>query len=204
MIEIAAAIGEEVQRLYRDDRDVDAMLSTAVAGIAYCEKHAAAEPDEHKRRELLRLARSIGFNAAANCWPGWDDPGVRIEPSHVIRGLDIAQHSEALAQELDLPPRNLGGAIWLTGALHLANGERQTARTSFERAERTFLTDPELAAYALMARGYVALADAMEPLGRDAAGARLESTFELLRADGSKDAAFFIDQLATAKRVLER
>jgi hypothetical protein len=200
-VEMASAAGELVKKLYREYKDVEAMLAAGTAGVAYCERRAATQSNEHERWELLRSARAIAFNTAANCWPGWDDPGITIERSQIVRALELARRSEAIARDLSLPARKMGGAIWLVGALHLALGEPNEARASFERAEGTFTAAQDSAAYALMARGYIALAGAANPLSHEDGEQMLLATIEQLRADGSNDALFFIEQLLTAKRV---
>jgi cytochrome c-type biogenesis protein CcmH/NrfG len=107
-----------------------------------------------------------------------------------------------LVQELALTPREPGGAHWLVGALKLAVGEYTGARVSFEQAEQAFLSGDAPLAYALMARGYIALARKADPQCRREGADLLNQALERLRAEGSKDAIFFADQLFTADRVL--
>jgi hypothetical protein len=56
--------------------------------------------------------------------------------------------------------------------------------------------------YALMARGYIALALKADPQRRTEGMNMLSEILARLRAEGSQDAIFFADQLATADRVL--
>jgi hypothetical protein len=110
--------------------------------------------------------------------------------------------SRDLVQELALGPREQGTAHWLVGALELAAGRFGAARVAFEQAEQVFLTANATALYALMARGYIALARKADPQSLTEGVNMLSKTLERLRAEGSKDAIFFADQLATADRVL--
>jgi cytochrome c-type biogenesis protein CcmH/NrfG len=107
-----------------------------------------------------------------------------------------------LVQQLALPARAQGGAHWLVGALELAAGRFDVARVAFEQAEQVFLTDDAIFAYTLMARGYVALAYKADPQYRQEGADLLRAALERLRTEGSKDAVFFADQIATADRVL--
>ena len=53
-----------------------------------------------------------------------------------------------------------------------------------------------------MVRGYIALALKADPQSRPEGLNMLSETLARLRAEGSKDAIFFADQLGTADRVL--
>jgi hypothetical protein len=201
-ITMGGALGTVVRKLYQGSQDVTNMIAAGDLGLAYCLRKAALESDRDKTRELKKLGKMIAFNTAANCWPGWADADVVIEEAHIRAGIKLAAQCRNLMQELALAPREQGGAHWLVGALELAGGGFEVARASFEQAEHWFLTDDHLLPYALMARGYMALARKADPRSRQEGADALIEVLDRLRAEGSKDAVFFADQLGTAERVL--
>jgi hypothetical protein len=134
--------------------------------------------------------------------PGGGDPGIIIEEAHIRAGIKIASESRDLVQELALGPREQGTAHWLVGALELAVGLFSAARVAFEQAEQVFLTAEGTSSYTLMTRGYVALALKADPQSGAEGRDRLSETLGRLRAEGSKDAIFFADQLARADGVI--
>jgi hypothetical protein len=199
---IGSALNSVVKKLYREYSDVTNMIVAGNIGLDYCLRKSAAESNEEKRRELKKLGKIIAFNTAANCWPGWGDPGIIIEEAHLRDGIKLATESRALVQELALEPREQGTAHWLVGALELAAGRFRAARVAFEQAEQVSLTAAATSVNALMARGYISLARKADPQSRTEGMNMLSETLARLRAEGSKDALFFADQLATADRVL--
>ena len=198
---VGSALNSIVKKLYREYSDVTDMIVAGNVGLDYCLRKSAAESNEDKIRELKKLGKIIAFNTAANCWPGWGDPGIIIEEAHLRDGIKLANQSRDLVQELALGPREQGTAHWLVGALELAAGRFGAARVAFEQAEQVFLT-ANATSLALMVRGYIALARKADPQSRPEGVDMLSETLARLRAEGSKDAIFFADQLATADRVL--
>jgi hypothetical protein len=201
-IAVGSALSSVVKKLYREYGDVTGMIAAGNLGLDYCRRKSAAESKEAKKRELKQLGRIIAFNTAANCWPGWGDPGIIIEAAHLRDGIKLATESQYLVQELALGPRQQGTAHWLIGALELAAGRFGVARVAFEKAEQAFLNAEAMSIEALMARGYIALARKADPQSRAEGMKMFSETLERLRTDGSKDAVFFADQLATADRLL--
>jgi len=199
---IGSALNSVVKKLYREYSDVTDMIVAGNIGLDYCLRKSAAESSEDKIRELKKLGKIIAFNTAANCWPGWGDPGIVIEEAHLRDGIKLATQSRDLVQELALEPREQGTAHWLVGALELAAGRFGAARVAFEQAEQISLTANATSSYAVMARGYIALALKADPQSRTEGMNMLSETLARLRTEGSKDAIFFADQLATADRVL--
>lgn len=190
-----------VKSLYRDHHDVANMVVAGQAGVAYCLRRATDAPDEATARELKRLGKAIAYNSAANCWPGWGDPGITVEAAHVSAGLALAVESRDLVLALDLGPVELGTADWLVGALEFAAGRADAARQAFEQAERLF-AEADRTRQALMARGYAGLARKVDPQLHAEGERMLGEAVTQLKADGSKEALFFVDQLATAERLL--
>ena len=204
---MAAALGSAVKTMYRRHHDVTRMIVAGEIGLAYCLRQAARAADDDTARQLKQTGRAIAFNTAANCWPGWGDAGIVIERAHIAAGLQLAIESRALVQELGLAPRAQGTAHWLVGALELAAGRLDAAYAAFAQAEQVALaadatSSDALAASALMARGYMALARKADPQSCAEGADRLGEIVGRLRAAGSKEALFFADQLATADRVL--
>src|SRR5260370_4438290 len=146
---IGSALNSIVKKLYREYSDVTVMIVAGNLGFDYCQRKSAAESNEDKIRELKKLGKIIAFNTAANCWPGWGDPGIIIEEAHLRSGIKLATQSRDLVQELSLGPREQGTAHWLVGALELAGGRFGAARVAFEHAEQVFLTTNPKLLYAL-------------------------------------------------------
>jgi len=105
-------------------------------------------------RAALTTAKRLAYNAAADAWPGWTNPPADIATSTLCEALALAEISAALVDHLALGPSQQGHAAWLTGALHLALGDRPTAVTHFTRA-RNAHTEPDMN---LLCDGYIALA----------------------------------------------
>jgi hypothetical protein len=190
----AKAYAQLVRELYRARKDVDGMIAVAQAGVARSLAAAEAAADAKAALNLRSAAKTLAFNAAANCWPGWDDPGVTLTSEHLAAGLALARTCLGLVDELGLGAMQEANAHWLVAALRLAAGEAQAAQAEFEAAEAAFGSAGDGPA-TLMARGYRALAGA----GGDEA---LAAALGRLTLDGSKDALFYRDQLLTAQRAL--
>jgi hypothetical protein len=73
---VGSALNSIVKKLYREYSDVTDMIVAGNLGLDYCLRKSAAESNEDKKRELKKLGKIIAFNTAANCWPGWGDPGI--------------------------------------------------------------------------------------------------------------------------------
>jgi len=203
-ITMGTTFGSVAKRLYREYQDVTHMLVAGDMGLAYCLRKAALESDKDTIRELKKLGHGIAFNTAVNCWPGWADTGIVIEDAHISAGIEIATTCLRLARELALTGREQGGAHWLIGALELAAGRFVLARVAFEQAEQVYRADEAALPYALMARGYMALARKADPQFRVEGRDTLHIALDRLRLEGSKDALFFADQIATAERLCSK
>lgn len=179
--------------LYREHRDVANMILAAHIGASWCLGQAALQSEPEIATALKRRARAICFNAAANCWPGWDDEGVTIDDGHVAAGRGLAGLCLGLAEELGLGPEAQGTSHWLVGALELALGDVEAARSAFAEAEQCYASLGDDAPQTVMARGYDALA------AKD--GAALNEAMERLHALGTDDAQFFAEQIRKAEQV---
>jgi hypothetical protein len=178
------------------------MLALGRAGIDYQLRQAerVAEGDAGLALRLRTAAKTLAFNVAANCWPGWGDDGVAIEAAHIEEGLQLAKLSLGLVQELALGQHQLGNAFWLVGALDLAASRNEAAMASFDRARACFLSGGERLEV-LLGDGYRAIA-LSAAADEQEADVRLDEVIGELRQNGSEKAKFFIGQLQTAARIL--
>lgn len=202
----AAKVGgyyaELTKILYARNKDVRSMLAVGRAGIDFqlrqAERVAADDPALAIARRTA--ARTLAFNVAANCWPGWGDDGVVIAAADIEEGLQLANLSLQLAQELALGQRPRGTASWLVGALDLAAGRTDAAMASFDRA-RAFYESAGEQAQVLLVDGYRAIALSATAVG-EGPDVRLDDVVGRLQQDGTQQAKFFADQLRTAARIL--
>jgi hypothetical protein len=188
--------------LYTKNKDILCMLALGWAGIDYQLRQAerVAADDAALSVRLRMAAKTLAFNVAANCWPGWGDDGVVIEAAHIEEGLQLAKLSLRLVQELALGQHQLGNAFWLVGALDLAASRTGAATASFDRARACFLSGGERSEV-LLADGYRAIALSATADG-ERADVRLDEVVGQLQQNGSEKAKFFIGQLRTAARIL--
>jgi hypothetical protein len=200
----ASAVSAAVISLYRSQRDVANMVLAALSGSAWCLGQASLQSDAEVATRLKGRARAITFNAAANCWPGWDDEGVTIEDWHIAAGLSLAGLCLMLSRDLGLGAKAEGTAQWLVGALELALGDVASARATFAEAEQSNAALGDEAPQRLMAQGYHALADKCAAPDSHECARALQQALERLRAAGPEHGQFFADQIETAQRVFER
>jgi hypothetical protein len=174
---------------YRKQKDVTSMIIAGETGIRL---GLAAAQTAQNPTKIQTAVKILAYNVGANCWPGWDDPGISITPADIAAGLRIAEQSRRLVESLDLGAEQTGHAEWLAGALKLAAGERDEAGAAFDQAVRAFKS-AGLPAEAAMSAGYKALA-----------GGRAEDLAEALaalRALATEDGDFYAAQLQTAQRI---
>jgi hypothetical protein len=200
-LEAGAAFSALGKALYRDRKDVTAMVVVGEAGVTFCLQEARSAMDAATAATLMKRARDIAFNTAANCWPGWGDDGIRIEPGHLQAGLRLAGICRDLVDELRLGQKALGKADWLIGALRLAAGRPNEALPDFEHARRAFELGGDASAE-LMARGYAALAQKADAVSAPVGARNFAAALQALREEGSKDSIFYAEQLITAERIL--
>ena len=193
------AFDELSRRLYRLRKDVTNMIAVAEAGVAFCLDQAGRAKDADHARTLKTTAKTIAFNAGANCWPGWGDDGIAIAPVHIPSGLNAV--SRELVRELQLGRKQDANGTWLIGALKFAAGEPAAALEYFEGVRNSAESRGDTVG-ALMAAGYCGLARKAQPATASAGIRELE--FALARLDelGLKEADFFAQQLVVADRIL--
>jgi hypothetical protein len=119
--------------------DCSALLSTAEAAATEIEGRVG-EGRSAAEREALIAVRRFGFNAAADCWPGWNVPETPPDARILLRALQLAKRSAALVTELSLGGVQEGTGTWLLGAFELALGRHEEAYARF--ASRASTTSP--------------------------------------------------------------
>jgi hypothetical protein len=201
-VKVGAYYAELTKILYARNKDVRNMLDLGRAGMEYLLRQAerVAADDASLSIALRKAARTLAFNVAANCWPGWDDEGVVIGAADIADGLELAKLSLGLGQELTLGQAQLGTAHWLVGALDLAAGRTDAAVASFDRARACYLSGGKQT-QVLLIDGYLAIARSATEVG-DGQDVRLDDVVGRLQQDGSENAKFFANQLRTAARIL--
>jgi hypothetical protein len=200
-MDAAVAFMELSKQVYRELQDISSMVALGNAGTQFALLKAASSENSADAARLRTYAKTLAFNTAANCWPGWGDAGIDIKKHHMQAGLKLAMLCRDLVVELNLGHKPCGTAHWLIGALDLAMGQYAEALAELQRSKVEFqaVGDSDCV---LMAEGYVALTLKAQPESRVAGDHELARILPLLGNRGSKDAQFFANQLITAERVL--
>ena len=187
------------QTLYNKAKDVAASILMARAGMQYALASAAAESDAEKAYALQSKAKGIAYNLAANTWPGWDDPGITIDPTTIAIGMDAARTNLRLGEELNKGPLPLSRAHWAIGAHHMAQGNMAAARDSFTTAVR-YAQEADSRADVLLNQGYSIMTEIVEAPSAKEAQAR----FEAIKAEVAplEHGEFFVSQLNMGLRVM--
>jgi hypothetical protein len=190
------------QHVYNVHKDVPKMILTARAGIHYtldqARRNEATNPEA--ARTLRRAAKTIAYNLGANCWPGWKDEGITINPTDLAIGMDAARLNLRLAVELERPAEPMANAHWLLGAHLLAARQYDAAIAEFTKTAEKF-GEADKADARLMGLGYAALAGKLKQPGDAAAAESLKSAIQSLLDLGTGDAKFYAEQLRTAEDV---
>ncbi len=202
-------LAELVARLRRQLRSVGAAAAGPQAILAAA--NAAVDALESRvgpagpvltdiERSALVAAQEISFNAAADCWPGWEDNPAKRPCSEVdLRGgLDLARRSFDLVHRLQLGALREGTAHWMVGAYQLALGQIDAAVAAFSVAvaRHQVAGAPGLL---LLGRGYIAIAYEAADRRRPDGIASFEEVLAAIRAGGFRDAASWCDQLNVAR-----
>jgi hypothetical protein len=195
---VAKSYSQLVQDLYHRAKDLPLMLMIGRAGVQYA-LHEARRHDSNDpatARELRAIAKGMGYNLAANCWPGWQEPGIVITPGDLEHGHDLARLNLHLAHELQVPPDKVASAYWLLGAQQLAAKEIAAAIDSFEQAGQLY--EQAVQADSLhMARGYAGIARMQSPETASQGREQLTAAIDALRSIATDDAKFYAEQLTS-------
>lgn len=200
--QIAQRYGELAQHLYNERKDVPAMILAARAGIDFSLRRAEELQGTNEKAActLRGSAKTIAYNLAANCWPGWNDPGVSHGKAECAIGLDAARLNLHLAQELKRPAEALGNAQWLLGAQLLAAGEHDAAAVAFTRSADHF-QEAKKPTEQQMALTYQHLAHRLQHPTDPTHATSLQSSLTALEALKNDDGKFFAEQIRTAEEV---
>jgi hypothetical protein len=189
-------------------KSLDAYMNVVEAGRAWLSERAAAVPADERNAYLSVLAE-LTFNFAADiadCWPGDDEPR---EARHFQRGMEVAEQSVGLREELDKPESSKHLGWWAFGYHQLRLGHTDGAADCMERsleharrAARDAGEPADITSQApfpvLIGAGYLGLARIAdgEPSGPDLFGEAVAAfRAQLADPERSDDARFGIDQL---------
>jgi hypothetical protein len=163
---------------------------------------AAAPVLSKTERAALAALQVMTFNAAADCWPGWEVTPAKEIRSRVdlLGGLDLARRSSVLVHRLHLGALREGTAHWMVGAYELALGQTDEAVYSFSLALARYAA-AEAPGLAWLARGYLAIAYETADRARPGGVASFEEVLAEIKAGAFEDAASLGDQLNIARRV---
>jgi hypothetical protein len=200
--QVSANYTQLIKILYGEHKDVTNMAAVGKAAVRYHLRRSELARDVAATVKLKTAAKTLAYNVAANCWPGWGDESVVIEAAHMDAGLELAILSLGLVEELGLGPHRLGNAHWLVGALQLAAGRLDASWSSFGQARDASASIGETT-NVLLADGYCAITHRQAPDRADHGAQELDEVIDRLMADGSKQARGFAEQLRTAARVLD-
>jgi hypothetical protein len=172
----------EMRAAYWERKDVAQVVAIATDAIG--RGRGSTDPT------VLAWVKVIAYDLASFTWPGWDEPGIRLTPADMAKGLEAARLDLELAIALERPDEKVSIAHWIVGAHLLAAGSKDEAVAAFGEAAAAAVRagDP---AQELLARGYAAIARA-----DDAALATVKDGFA-----GIEDEAEYVAQLEVARRV---
>ena len=195
---LSDAYREAMRTAYWEEHDLHVVIAVAYAGISRL-LAAAADPGTGEEAEytLRSAAKGLTYDLASFTWPGWDEPGIDIDPSMAAAGLAAARTNLAMAHGLDKGDLAVSRAQWMLGAHLLTARDLEGASISFEEA-----ADRARAAHeetdAALAEAFGALTTVVAD---PSANAGYEAALNRLRLlDGGEG---FVGQVETARAVLE-
>jgi hypothetical protein len=198
---VAKSYSQLVQDLYHRAKDVPLMLMIGRAGVQFslheARRHDGSDPA--LARELRALAKTIAYNLAANCWPGWEEPGIVITPGELEHGHDLARLNLHLAHDLQVTPDKIAAAYWLLGAHQLAAKETAAAVDSFEQSAKLYEQAAQVDSQR-MAEGYVGIAEMQRESLRACGRERLKGAITALVARDTEVSRFYAQQLANVAK----
>lgn len=190
------AYSKLVKHFHWQQKNLPLLVAVGWAGIQYGLIQAKTEPE--RAHDIQSWAKTIAYDVASFAWPGWDEPGLTVDPTAQFLGLESARLNLRLALDLgkgDLPTSR---AYWLLGAHLLAAGDFEGAGDCFGETA-VFAQKANAPAEAVMAEGYSAITDLLANPADRQAHVRLDRVKVELAA--LEDGPFFVEQLDTAYRV---
>ena len=199
---VARGYAEVTRDLYRTRRDLPSFILVSRQGIEYLLVKATEveKADPALAEELRSAGKAMAYNLAVNTWPGWNETGIRITPADIEAGMEAARLNLRLAIELKRGADPMFNAHWIIGALELARGRHAEAIASYDEARR-IATDSNLRAYALLARGSIAIAKISGKLNVAEGERELVQVKASLTSENLREGKFFSDQLETSYQV---
>ena len=144
--ELVARHARELKILRGAAIDPHAILASAnlAADEIECRIDAAAPVLSETERAALLALQVMTFNAAADCWPGWEVTPAKEVRSRVdlLGGLDLARRSPVLVHRLNLGALREGTAHWMVGAYEPLLSARPTKRSTHSRWRSLATTQP--------------------------------------------------------------
>jgi hypothetical protein len=199
MKEFVRSVEREVNEA-RQRGDIPSLIEMASAAMDELEAAAGTAGGTLDENQFLALsaAKRVGYNVAADIWPGWEVPAPQRSDSELQSAQALAQRSSSLVDKLKQGPTQRGNAIWLIGALHLARRSYEEARDAFAAAA-SFYADGS--AMKILSEGYMAIV--MELLSTSPVKGTTEFDLAIarLRELPSEDAKVFREQLLIARQV---
>ena len=194
--EVAGAVywkGKAVREFVTLSQEIIRRLDLALAGA----------PDVDSRAALVKPLGGTLYNLAAFTWDGWAEPEIFVGPEELAAGRAAARR----CLEVRVAPENAVAGFGYTPAMaHWVVGAHELSARNFgeaiEQFRRGAAEDRSAGDDDILARGYLALTRLVETPGRFDSQAAFASVIqELGSREGDRDAAFYRDQLLTARRV---
>ncbi len=200
---VAGLYNSIVRDLYYNAHDLKAVVLVAQKGIDYCLSQAVQASGRHQADladEFRGRAKDLAYNLGSYTWPGWDEPGIQIQPLDRALGFAAARLNLRFGEELDRGPAPMSTAYWLLGAHALAAGEFAEAIEYFQQSAELARSGGERSAE-LLSQGFEGIAKVASRTAVEEGERELNQTKIILGIENIADAAFWIDQLDTAYRV---
>lgn len=177
----------EKLRAARKDQPISSVLRLARQAIEDLERALGPRSALHPAQiHALRTMRKIAYNSAADAYPAWDLNPKPVAAADLEHAAKLALTCRVLVEELGEDAQHQGNAIWLIGALDLAQGRRAAASAEFNRAITCF-NEAQSPLMIALAEGFVGIA-AQDLTAFDGALAKIGGLDD-------QDAAFMIEQL---------
>jgi tetratricopeptide (TPR) repeat protein len=194
---VAKAYSEFAGQLYWKEKNLQAAINIAYAGIQYALTTAASSNDAELTGRLNKAARGMAYNLSSFTWPGWDEAGIGIDKGQIAVGLDAAKVALRLSQELKQDDLLISRAYWMLGAQYIAVKNADEAKKCFEKTAELADSAKEKTE-ALYARACSMMVDVIN--GDTEAKKQLDILKNQLEED-EENGTFFIDQIDTAIKV---
>lgn len=199
-VEVMDTYMELVKYYYWEEKDLPTVVMISRAGIQEGLNIAASLevnfPDESQA--ILERTRALAYNLASFTWPGWDEPGIKIDESDLAAGFDAAKVALRIGRELGLDELRISRAKWMLAAFYLAEKEYENARRYFDEGAE-FAQNAESQADELLCRGFSALVKILINPEDNKAKSSLEDIKSQFADIEHGDS--FITQIETAYRV---